>query len=121
MERVHRYHHNPDYIEPDILAKVDELTTLTPSGIVLSIGSQPARTVMGSIRVPVRLVLGEKDTLFPLEHAAKEMALFSGTSDKTLQVVPLAGHSFQLEPNAPETLAGIVEWLRQHSASLPSC
>jgi len=119
--RVHRYHHNPDYIEPDVLAKVDELTTLTTSGLVLSIGSQPSRTVMGSIRVPVLLVLSEKDTLFPVEHGAKELALFAGASDKELQVVPLAGHSFQLEPNAPESLAHIVEWLRQHAAALPAC
>lgn len=120
-ERVHRYHHNPDYIEPDVLAKVDELTTLTPSGLVLSIGNQPSREVMGSIRVPVLLVLSEKDTIFPVEHGAKELALFAGASDKTLQVVPHAGHSFHLEPNAPESLAHIVGWLRQHAAALPSC
>jgi pimeloyl-ACP methyl ester carboxylesterase len=120
-ERVHRFHHNPDYIDPDVLAKVDELTTLTPSGLVLSIGNQPSGKVMGSIRVPVLLVLSEKDTIFPIEHATKELALFAGASDKTLQVVPYAGHSFQLEPNAPETNAGIVQWLHQHAASLPSC
>lgn len=120
-ERVHKYHHNVDYIEPGVLAKVDELTTLTPSGLVLSIGNQPSRDVMASIRVPLLLLLTEKDYIFPVERADQEMALFAGASDKTLHVVPKAGHSFQIEPNAPETNAVIVNWLRQRAAVLPSC
>jgi pimeloyl-ACP methyl ester carboxylesterase len=103
------------------LAKVDELSSLTPSDIVLSIGNQPSRNVMASIRVPLLLVLSEKDTISPVEQAANEMALFASATDKTLHVVPQAGHTFQLEPNAPETNAAIVKWLRQHGADLPAC
>ena len=120
-ERLHRYHHNAEYIEPDVLAKVDQLTTLTPSGLVLTIGNQPSREVISSIRIPVLLVLSEKDYIFPIEHATKELALFAGASDKTLQVVQHAGHTFQLEPNAPETSAEIVQWLRQRPGSLRLC
>jgi pimeloyl-ACP methyl ester carboxylesterase len=120
-ERVHRFHHNPAYIDPDVLAKVDELTNLTPSGIVLSIGNQPSRDVMGTIRVPLLMVLSEKDTIFPVEQAPNEMALFASAADKTLHIVPKAGHTFQLEPNAPETNAVIVSWLRNHGANLFAC
>ena len=118
-ERVHRFHHNPAYIDADVLAKVDELTNLTPSGIVLSIGNQPSRDVMAGISVPLLLVLSEKDTIFPIGQAANEMALFASAADKTLHVVPKAGHTFQLEPNAPETNAAILDWLRAHQADLP--
>jgi pimeloyl-ACP methyl ester carboxylesterase len=120
-DRVHRFHHNPGYIDPDVLAKVDELTSLTPSGLILTIGNQPSRDVMGSIRVPLLVVLSEKDTIFPIEQAANEMALFVSATDKTLHVVPHAGHTFHLEPNAPETNAAIVSWLRNHRADLPAC
>ncbi|MGH9004236.1 MAG: hypothetical protein ACRDYV_14015, partial [Acidimicrobiia bacterium] len=120
-ERVHKYHHNVDYIEPEVLATVDGLTTLTPSGLILTIGSQLSRDVMATIRVPVLLVMSEADYIFPIEHADKELALFAGTSDKTIQRVPLAGHTFFLEPNAPATNAEVVDWLRQHPTQLPAC
>ena len=120
-ERVHKYHHNPAYIDPDVLAKVDELTTLTPSGIVLTIGAFPSRAVQAQIDVPVLLIVSEQDFIFPVEKATDEMALFAGTADKTLHIVPNAGHTFQLEPNAPETIAVLTDWLRDHAAVLPSC
>lgn len=120
-ERVHHFHHNPSYIDPDVLAKVDELTTLTPSGLVLTIGSFPSRAVIGSIRVPLLLMVSEKDAIFPVEKAPDEMNLFVGATDKTLHVVPKAGHTFHLEPNAPDTMAALVNWLGDRPAALPTC
>ena len=91
-ERVHHFHHNPAYIDADVLAKVDELTTLTPSGLILTIGPFPSRAVMGSISVPLLLMVSEKDTIFPVDRADEEMDLFVSAADKTLHVVPKAGH-----------------------------
>lgn len=120
-ERVHKYHHNVDFIEPDVLATVDRLLNLTPSGLILTIGQQPSRNVMPAIRVPVLLVQSEKDYIFPVEHASKELALFAGAQDKALVVVPSAGHTFQIEPNAAETNQALVGWLRQHQSEIPAC
>ncbi len=120
-ERVHHFHHNPDYIDPDVLAKVDELTTLTPSGLVLTIGPFPSRAVMGSIRVPLLLMVSENDAIFPVEKADEEMDLFVAAADKSLHVVPNAGHTFHLEPNAPDTMAALVNWLGGRPEALPAC
>jgi pimeloyl-ACP methyl ester carboxylesterase len=120
-ERLHHFHHNPDYIDADVLAKVDELTTLTPSGLVLTIGPFPSRAVIGSIKVPLLLMVSEKDNIFPVDKAHQDLDLFVAAADKTLHVVPNAGHTFHLEPNAPETMATLVSWLAARPAALPPC
>ena len=120
-ERVHHFHHNADYIDPDVLAKVDDLTTLTPSGLILTIGPFPSRAVMGSIKVPLLLMVSEKDAIFPVDKAHQDLDLFVAATDKTLHVVPKAGHTFHLEPNAPDTMAALVSWLAARPAALPAC
>lgn len=113
--------YNLQIADPEIVAKDNELANLTPSGEVFSISQQPSRWVMGSIEVPVLLVLAEKDVVFPSTNAANELALFTGSSDKTLHVVPEAGHVFQLHPNAPVTNAVLADWLDAHQANIPRC
>lgn len=107
--------------DADVVALDTSKANLTPSGEIFSIGSQPSRWVMPSIRVPVLLVLGEKDTLFPGSFGANEMLHFAGATDKTLQVVPDAGHVFMLQQNAPVANAGIADWLDAHAAAIPKC
>jgi pimeloyl-ACP methyl ester carboxylesterase len=116
-----RFHHNVDFTEPEVLAKDNQLANLSPSGEILSGGSQQSRVVMGAIRMPLLLVLAERDYIFPVADAAQEMALFASAPDKSLHVVPFAGHSFMLEHNAQETNISIVKWLRQRADVLPSC
>lgn len=103
--------------DPAIVAKDDELANLTPSGEIMTISEQPSRYVIGSITAPVLLVLAAKDALFPSSNAGAELALFSGSSDTTLYVVPLAGHTYPLHKNAPQTNAVIAGWLETRLAS----
>lgn len=110
--------YNLDVADPDVVALDNELANLTPSGEIFTISEQPSRSVLDRITVPVLLVLAEKDVLFPVANAANELALFSGSTDKTLHVVKDAGHVMSLHPNAPATNAVIGDWL---GARLPVC
>lgn len=122
FEQAAKYHGVTDeFVEPEVIAEYRKRMNLTPSGQILSISNQPSRWVLPSIRVPIILVLAENDYIFPVERGEQEMTLFAGTADKTLHVVPDAGHSFFLEPSAVQTNALLVDWLRQHAAALPPC
>ena len=109
--------------DPAIVERDTQLANLTPSGEILTIGNQPSRTALPLITVPVLLVMAEKDALFPpsldgVSLAETELALFTGSFDRSLYVVPGAGHSYMLHPSAPQTQQVVVEWLQ---ARYPAC
>jgi pimeloyl-ACP methyl ester carboxylesterase len=99
-----------------VVAKDTQLAQLTPSGEILSISPQPSRAALPLITVPVLLIMAEDDVLFPPQ--ALELLLFTAALDKTFYLVPGAGHSFMLHPNAPATQQRVADWL---SARLPAC
>jgi pimeloyl-ACP methyl ester carboxylesterase len=67
-----------------------------------------SRPILGSIRVPVAVVVGDADRITPPE-AAREMA--EGIAGATLTVVERAGHMAILEqPDA--TNGAIVAWAK---------
>ena len=113
------YMYNLDVARPDVVAQDTALANLTPSGEVWSIAGQPSGKVLQAIDVPVLLVLAEADLLFPptsdydgeSDNGSNELALFAASPDKELHVVPDAGHSFMLHPNAPDTNDVIASWL----------
>lgn len=111
------YMYNADFADPAIIARDHELANLTPSGEIYSIGPQPSRYVIATIDVPVLLVLAEDDLLFPVEYADLAAGMFLGSDDVTTHVVPTAGHSFMLHPNAPETNEVLVRWLEDRMAA----
>lgn len=113
-----QYMYDATYAEDDVIAADTLLAVDTPSGEILSISNQPSRWAQPLIRVPVLLVLAERDILFPVENGAQELALFASSPDATLHVVPQAGHSFMLHPNAAETNAAIAGWLGER---VPRC
>ena len=110
------YMYDQTWADPAIVAKDTQLAQLTPSGEILSISSQPSRTALPLIHVPVLLIMAEHDVLFP--PTPLELPLFLGALDKTSYVVPQSGHSFMLHPNAPASQQVVTSWL---SARLPSC
>lgn len=112
------YMYNRDFADPVIQAKDNELANLTPSGEVYSIGPQPSRYLVPLITEPTLLLLAEKDLLFPVENGEQDLLLFALASDKSLHVVPEAGHSFMLHPNAPATNAAVAAWL---APRIPAC
>jgi pimeloyl-ACP methyl ester carboxylesterase len=113
--------HNLANTAPNVVAWDNAHAALTPSGEIFSIGGQLSRFLLPTIRIPVLIVLAEKDELFPASNGPNEMLWFQGTSDKSLVVAPNAGHAFMLERNAPVTNTAIAKWLQAHPAQLPTC
>jgi pimeloyl-ACP methyl ester carboxylesterase len=106
--------------DPAVIAEDTRLANLTPSGEIWSIGPQPSRTVIGSITVPLLMVLGSNDVLFPASGADQEMSLFAAAADRALRVVN-GGHVLTLHRNAPETTAIVASWLENHEFQMPRC
>jgi pimeloyl-ACP methyl ester carboxylesterase len=107
--------------DPDVVALDNALANLTPSGEILSISFQPSRFVVPLYDGPVLLVLAEDDMLFPAHFGENELLHFVRASDKTLYVVPGAGHSFMLHTNAPATNDAIADWLDARNGTHPGC
>jgi pimeloyl-ACP methyl ester carboxylesterase len=110
------YMYDLTWADPAVVAKDTQLAALTPSGEILSISSQPSRSALPLIGAPVLLIQAEHDVLFPPDP--RELTLFVAAQDKTSYLVPGAGHSFMLHPNAPATQQVVADWL---AARLPSC
>ncbi|MGH9036812.1 MAG: alpha/beta hydrolase [Acidimicrobiia bacterium] len=120
-DRRVKYMYNTPAAEPSVMKKDTALSQHSPSGLILTMMSQPARAVMAAIEIPVLLLLGENDYMFPSSHADAELGLFAGAADRTMRIVERAGHSLFLHRNASETHQGLVDWLRQRPEALPAC
>jgi alpha-beta hydrolase superfamily lysophospholipase len=113
-----------DTAEADVVARDNALAEGAPSGQFLTTGLVPggaSLAVMPLIEAPVLLLLAEKDRIFHPDFGDQELALFAGSSDKTLMVVPDAGHTFMLHPNAPSVHEAVARWLDDHGAQMPAC
>ena len=64
-----------------------------------------------TITVPVLLVLGANDALFPPPAGTEQQAQFLGSSDVSLIQLPNTGHALTLERSAPTFTADISRWL----------
>jgi pimeloyl-ACP methyl ester carboxylesterase len=108
--------------DADVVALDNQLANLTPSGEIYSINPQPSRFVIGLIKIPVLLVLADRDDLFPSSMGQSELLLFQSATDKTLVVAgPDDGHTFMLQRNAPVMNDAIADWLDARNAVLPKC
>lgn len=122
-EQRREYMYNEAVDDPAVMDLDTALAEPTPSGEVLTIGPQPSRALVPLIDVPVMLVIGEDDILFPSADADTDLALFVQSPSTASYVLRDAGHSLMLHPNAPDANAAIVSWLREpaQSSALPSC
>ena len=107
--------------DPRVVAWDNAHANLTPSGEIFSDGPQLSRFLLPTITIPVLVVLGDQDTLFPGSYGPNEMLWFAGTSDKTLIRLPNDGHAFMLHKDAPVANKKIADWLDKHNAQLPKC
>lgn len=107
--------------DADVVQLDNSMANLTPSGEVFSIGSQPSRLLLATIRKPVLVVLAAQDELFPGSYGKDEMLLFAHATDKTLHVIPNAGHAFMLQRNAAVGQTLIANWLDAHQGAVPRC
>jgi len=82
-----------------------------------------------TITAPVNVVVGQYDALFcgpvsqcssPLSLTALEKSFYPAASSFTFTLIPDAGHSLNLQRNAPTTYASINGWLHRTPMSSPS-
>ena len=118
--RAHDMYNLPN-ADPRVVAWDNAHANLTPSAEIFSMGPQLTRFLLPTIQIPVLVVLGDKDTLFPGAEGPNEMLWFAGTSDKTLIRLPNDGHAFMLQKDAPAANAKIAGWLDKHNAQFPHC
>jgi pimeloyl-ACP methyl ester carboxylesterase len=64
-----------------------------------------------NIKVPVLLVIGANDAIFPPPSLDHQKALYTGTGDLTAVSVPDTGHALTLELSAPATRDQVASWL----------
>ena len=107
--------------DPRVVAWDNAHANLTPSGEIWSMSPQLTRFLLPAIQIPVLVVLGDHDTLFPGSYGPDEMLWFAGASDKTLIRLPNDGHAFMLQKDAPAANKKIADWLDKHNAQLPKC
>ena len=106
--------------DPAVVAADTRAAVLTPSAEIFSIGKQPSRLVVGSIKVPVFLQFGDSDRLFELEYAEMHAGEFLSSPSVTVDVVPDAGHTFMLTKGGPAGSERMAQWLRSRPEA-PSC
>jgi pimeloyl-ACP methyl ester carboxylesterase len=72
------------------------------------------RTGLGTVSVPLLLVFGDHDAIFPPPSGERQRDLYTSSTDVTLIMVANAGHTLLLERTAPATRAKISAWLSRH-------
>ena len=99
--------------DPAVVAATNQLRNLDPCGddnsIVAAINED--HLMVPTITVPVLLVLGANDALFPPPAGTEQEAQFLGSSDVSLIQLPNTGHALTLERSAPTFTADISRWL----------
>jgi pimeloyl-ACP methyl ester carboxylesterase len=111
--------YNPS-ADPAVVAADTAAAVPTPSGEIFSIGKQPSRLVVGTIKVPVFLQFGDSDKLFEVQYAQMHASEFRSSPSVTVDVVKDAGHTFMLTPNGRIGIDHMVGWLRSRPET-PSC
>lgn len=98
---------------PAVVAATNQLRNLDPCGddnsIVAAIGED--HVMVPTITVPVLLVLGANDALFPPPAGTEQQAQFVDSRDVSLIQLPDTGHALTLERSAPTFTADISRWL----------
>jgi pimeloyl-ACP methyl ester carboxylesterase len=115
---------NADNADPAVMAAAGSLRTRAPCGDLSSAGeaSPIDQAELGEVTVPVLLVYGGADKLYPASGEPGQRAEFSGSRDASSAIIPNGGHLFTLERTAPEFRAILARWLRSHglAASVPT-
>jgi pimeloyl-ACP methyl ester carboxylesterase len=110
----------PASADPAVVEADTKAAVLTPSGEIFSIGKQPSRLVVGTIKVPVFLQFGDSDRLFEVQYAKMHAEEFRSSSSVTVDIIPDAGHTFMLTKDGPAGAERMAEWLRSRPET-PSC
>ncbi len=107
--------------DPEVMALDRRMANPTPSGQIQTTPLSPSKAVIGTINVPVLLLLAERDKIVPASEAESEPGRYQAAHDVTTVVVPHAGHTFFLHRNAPESFRLVNEWLTARPEIAPRC
>jgi pimeloyl-ACP methyl ester carboxylesterase len=100
--------------EPTIVDRTVSGVERDPCGLGNSLVTTLAvnRIKLGRVAVPVLLVFGAEDRLFPPSASKRQRNLYTGSGDVTLSTLPRSGHFPMLEKIAPEFRTQVSDWLR---------
>ncbi len=108
-------HTSPD-MDPAVVAAVTKMRTRDPCGDLTSI--VPALTAnelsLSGIHVPVLLVLGSKDALFPPPGGRLQAGRYLGAASVKYVEIPGAPHGLTYSRQAPQVRAAVSKWLIEH-------
>lgn len=107
--------------DPAVAADVLGLLTMNPCADMLPFTKAAAANLaaLADIEVPVLVVTGGSDALFPTSAGDRQAALLTGSSDVDRLVVPRAGHAITLEPTSDAFVDGIADWEARTLGSTP--
>jgi pimeloyl-ACP methyl ester carboxylesterase len=70
------------------------------------------RLYLSTITVPVLLVFGRQDAIFPPPEGEQQKALYTGSHDVTFTYIENAGHMVMLQRTAPAFRSTVSSWLQ---------
>jgi pimeloyl-ACP methyl ester carboxylesterase len=106
--------HNAD---PAVVTAVTAMRNPEPCGDDASLIAAIATDVreVPTITVPVLIVLGDHDAVFPPPAQESQRRLFRGSNDVTTETIPDTGHALTVERSIGATREAFVSWLCLHS------
>jgi pimeloyl-ACP methyl ester carboxylesterase len=101
--------------DPKVVAAVTAMRNPEPCGDDASLLSAIATDVRAvpSITVPVLLLIGDHDAVFPPLESQRR--LFAGSRDVTAVTIPDTGHAVTVERSAGVTRDAVISWLCGHA------
>jgi pimeloyl-ACP methyl ester carboxylesterase len=99
--------------DPAVVTAATAMRNLDPCGDIESLGqtSPVDHAMLPTISVPVLLVYGANDALFPPPAGSQQQAQFAGSKDVSLVQIPDTGHAVTLERSAPTLVGDVSQWL----------
>jgi pimeloyl-ACP methyl ester carboxylesterase len=99
--------------DPAVVAAANQLRNPDPCGDDESLAQTLVldQLLLSTIRVPVLLLYGANDALFPPPAGSLERLHLLGSSDVSLDQIPDTGHAVTLERSAPTLVADVSRWL----------
>ncbi|MCZ2402241.1 alpha/beta hydrolase [Paenarthrobacter sp. Z7-10] len=102
--------------DPRVEAAALQLLTIDPCGDVASFAKAVKVDLANvrSIRVPVLVIAGGSDALFPPPAVPNQAALFTGSHSVSTTTLPGSAHAVAFERAHNQLVSSVANWLRQH-------
>jgi pimeloyl-ACP methyl ester carboxylesterase len=103
--------------DPHVVAAVTAMRNPEPCGDDASLLAAIATDVreVPSITLPVLLLIGDHDAVFPPPALESQRHLFAGSHDVTTVTIPDTGHAVTVERSAGVSRDAVLSWLCGHS------